>query len=48
MFSPSKRHILVVDDDENVREVFSVMLREKDTRWLPRKISTPFSSSKAW
>ena len=29
MFSPSKRHILVVDDDENVREVFSVMLREK-------------------
>src|ERR1051326_5132461 len=29
MFSPLKRHILVVDDDESVREVFSVMLREK-------------------
>ena len=29
MSSPLKRHILVVDHDERVHEVFSVMLRER-------------------
>src|SRR5438045_8037396 len=29
MSAPVKRHILVVDDDESVREVFTVMLQEK-------------------
>jgi len=29
MSTPVKRHILVVDDDESVREVFTVMLQEK-------------------